>query len=60
MGGASVTVTRRRTPAITLGSPVATFTVPMSHFLFPHFEYGAVSIMRDELRVQKGKYVGEG
>ena len=60
MGGASVTVTRRRTSAITLGSPVGTSTVPMSHFLFPHFEYGDVSIMRDNLRVEKGKYVGEG
>ena len=59
-GGASVTVTRRRTSAITLGSPVGTSTVPMSHFLFSHFEYGAVSIMRDKLRVQKGKYVGKG
>ena len=60
MGGASVTITRRRTSAITLGSPVGTSSVPMSHFMIPHFEYGAVSIMRDKLRVQKGKYVGEG
>ena len=60
MGGACVAVTRRRTSAITLGSPVGTSTVPMSHFLFPHFEYGAVRIMRGKLRVQKGKYVGEG
>ena len=60
MGGASVTVTRRRTSAITLGSPVGTSTVPMSHFLLPDFEYGAVSIMRDKLRVEEGKYVGEG
>ena len=59
VGGASVTVTRRRTSAITLESPVGASTVPMSHFLFPYFEYGAVSIVRDKLRVEKGKYVGE-
>ena len=46
VAGASVTVTRRRTSAITLGSPVGTSTVPMFHFLFPCLEYGAVSITR--------------
>ena len=51
MGGASVAVTRRRTSAITLGSSIGTSTVPMSHFLFPHFKYGAVSIMRDKLGI---------
>ena len=60
MAGASVTVTRRRTSAITLGSPVGTSTVPMSHFMFPCLEYGAVSIVREKLRVEEGKYVGEG
>ena len=50
-GGAGVAVTRRRTSAITLGSPVRTSTVPMSHFLFPHFKYGVVSIMRYKLGV---------
>ena len=58
--GASVTVTRRRTSAITLGSPVGTSTVPMSHFMFPCLEYGAVSIVRYKLRVEEGKDVGEG
>ena len=57
---ASVTVTRRRTLAITLGSPVGTSTVPMSHFMFLCLEYGAVSIVRYKLRVEEGKYVGEG
>ena len=51
MGGASVAITRRRTSAITLGSSIGTSTVPMSHFLFPHFEYGAVSIMRAKLGI---------
>ena len=62
MAGASVTVpvTRRRTSAVTLGSSVRTSTVPMSHFLFPCLEDGAVSIVRDKLRVEKGKDVGEG
>ena len=60
MGGACVAVTRRGTSAITLGSPVGTSTVPMSYFLFPHFEYGTVSIMRDKLGVQKEKHVSEG
>ena len=32
----------------------------MSHFLFPCLEYEAVSIVRDKLRVEKGKDVGEG
>ena len=32
----------------------------MSHFLFPCLEYGAVSIVRDKLRVEKEKDVGEG
>ena len=58
--GPSVTVTRRRTSAVTLGSPVGTSTVPMSHFLFPCLEYGAVSIVRYKLRVEEGKNVGEG
>ena len=53
MGGAGVAVTRGRTSAITLGSPVRTSTVPMSHFLFPHFKYGAVSIMRYKLGVRR-------
>ena len=60
VGGASVTVTRRRTSAITLGSPIGTSTVPMSNFMFPCLEYGAVSIVRYKLRVEEGKYVGEG
>ena len=60
MAAASVTVTGRRTSAITLGSPVGTSTVPMSHFMFPCLEYGAVSIVRYKLRVEEGKYVGEG
>ena len=60
VAGASVTVTRRRTSAITLGSPVGTSTVPMPHFLFPCLEYGAVSIVRYKLRVEEGKDVGEG
>ena len=51
MGGASVAITRRRTSAITLGSSIGTSTVPMSHFLFPHFKYGAVSIMRAKLGI---------
>ena len=61
MAGASVTVpvTRRRTSAITLGSSVGTSTVPLSHFLFPCLEDGAVSIVREKLGVEKGKYVGE-
>ena len=60
VGGASVTVTRRRTSAITFGSPVETSTVPMSHFLSPSLEYGAVSIVRYKLRVDEGNDVGEG
>ena len=62
MAGASVTVpvTRRRTSAVTLGSSVGTSTVTMSHFLFPCHGDGTVSIVRDKLRVEKGKYVGEG
>ena len=62
VAGASVTVpvTRRRPSAVTLGSSVGTSPVPMSHFLFPCLEYGAVSIVRDKLRVEKGKDVGEG
>ena len=31
----------------------------MSHFLFLCLEYGAVSIVRDKLGFEKGKYVGE-
>ena len=60
VAGASVTVpvTRRRTSAITLGSSVGTSTVPMSHFLFPCLEDGAVSIVREKLGVEKGKDVG--
>ena len=34
--------------------------MPVSHFLFPHLEDGAVSIVRDKLRVEKGKYISEG
>ena len=62
MAGASVTVPvpRRRPSAVTLGSSVGTSPVPMSHFLFPCLEYGAVSIVRDKLRIEKGKDVGEG
>ena len=62
VAGASVTapVTRRRTSAITLGSSVGTSTLPMSHFLFPCLEDGAVSIVREKLGVEKGKDVGEG
>ena len=57
VAGASVTSV---TSAITLGSPVGTSTVPMSQFLFPCLEYGAVSIVRYKLRVEEGKDVGEG
>ena len=60
VAGASVTVTRRKTSAITLGSPVGTSILPITHFLFPCLEYGAVSIVRYKLRVEEGKYVGEG
>ena len=62
VAGATVTVpvTRRRTSAVTLGSFVGTLTVPMSHFLFPCLEDGAVSIVRENLGVEKGKGVGEG
>ena len=62
MAGASVTVSviRRRLSAVTLGPSVRTSTVPISHFLFPCLEYGAVSIVGGKLRVEKGKYVGEG
>ena len=62
VAGASVTVpvARRRTSAVTLGSPAGASTVPMSHFLFPCLEYGVFSIVRDKLRVEEGKDVGEG
>ena len=58
--GAGVTNPRRVSSAITLMSAVRAAAAPAAHSFFPCLEYRAVSIMRGELGVEKGKDIREG
>ena len=58
--GAEVTIPGRISSAITLVSAVRTAAAPTAHLFFLCLEYRAVSVMCDELGVEKGEDIHEG
>ena len=58
--GAEVVIPRGITPAITLVLAVRVTTAPLTHVLFPRFEYGPILVMCCKFRVEEGKNIREG
>ena len=58
--GAEVTIPGRISSAVILVSAVRTAAAPKAHLFFPYLEYGAVSVMCDELGIEEREIIYKG